>query len=520
MRRKHFFSGCLLALFLVSCGGGGGDPGSTTNVGSAPTSSTTGTSTTGNTTTSATSSMSIDILSGAGVPSSSISTVEIVQAKITLKDSKGVPVKGVVVTFSESGGALLTIAPASKTALTDANGQAGVELRAVSSSGVGATTIAASASVSGEAVSVQKALAITSAPSGGPVVSPQDLANAINFLDVNPADKSIVLAGSGGNGRSESATLRFRVVDKNNTPVKGVAVSFVVIPSTDVTLNITTGISDADGVVVTTVSSKSVATAVVIKASVDGKAITSQSDQLLVTTGIATQAGFDLSASKYNLNYGITGDSSDISVRIVDTNGNPVADGVPVVFTTNFGSVGSSTRGGCSTLNGGCKVTYAVQEPRPSDGIFARVTASTQIGNGTSVSGFLDLIISNPGLLDIYSLASAGTVVNSINLSATCKSTEYAYIGTPAGSPAPAGTTIEVKALSSNLTATLKTDSPILDLARTRTLIGIEFDASNATLTPACVPSGLNTASGRVQVKLTAGTIVKTIFLNVNYPVN
>jgi Bacterial Ig-like domain (group 1) len=511
-------SGVLIAV-LTGCGGGGGNPGSTSTTASTS-SSTTATSTTGNTVTSATSSMSIDVLSGAGVASTSISTVEIAQAKITLKDASGAPVQGVVVTFTESGGTLLTIAPASKTALTDANGQAGVELRAASTSGVGATTIAATTNVSGQAVSVQKAIAITSAPSGGPVVLPQDLANAINFLDVNPADKSIVLAGSGGNGRSESATLRFRVVDKNNTPVKGVAVSFVVVPSTDVTLNIAAAVSDADGVVVTTVSSKNVATAVVIKASVEGKVISSQSDQLLVTTGIATQAGFDLSATKYNLNYGITGDSSDITVRIVDSNGNPVSDGVPVVFTTNFGAVGSSSRGGCSTLNGGCKVTYSVQEPRPTDGTYARVIASTQIGNGTTVSGFLDLIISNPGLLDIYSLSSAGVLVNNFNLVGVCKATVFAYAGTPAGFPAPAGTTVEVKAISTDFAATLKTDSPILDLARSRTLIGIEFDATAAALAPACVAGGPNTASGIVQVKFTAGTRVRTIFLNVNYPVN
>jgi hypothetical protein len=516
---RAMVSGLFIAV-LASCGGGGGSPGST-NTSALTGSSTTGTSTTGNTVTSATSSMSIDILNGAGVASTSISTVEIAQAKITLKDASGAPVQGVVVTFSESSGSLLTIAPASKTALTDTNGQAGVELRAASTSGVGATTIAAATSVSGQAVSVQKAIAITSVPSGGPVVLPQDLANAINFLDVNPADKSIVLAGSGGNGRSESATLRFRIVDKNNTPVKGVAVSFAVVPSTDVTLNIPTALSDADGVVVTTVSSKSVATAVVIKATVDGKTITSQSDQLLVTTGIATQAGFDLSASKYNLNYGISGDSSDVTVRIRDVNGNLVADGVPVVFTTNYGAVGTSSRGGCVTVSGGCVVTYFVQAPRPPDGTYARITGSTQIGNGTSVSGFLDFVISDPNLLGLYSASTGGVLLNSFNLpSDVCKSTLTGYAGTPAGFGAPAATNIEIKALSTNFSAILKSGSPILDQAFSRTRVDIEFDASNAALTPLCVPNGIKTASGNIEVKFTAGIKVKTIVVTANYPTN
>lgn len=504
-----------MSLALVACGGGGGSPGgaTTTDIPNSPI-VTSPVVTVG--------SMSLDVLSGAGISSTSISASEIAQVKVVLKDANGTAVKGAVVTFSETGAGLLAIAPTSKTALTGEAGEASVEIRATNNTSIGATQIGASATLSGQSVSAQKSIAITSAPTSSVVVSPQELANAINFLDVNPSDKSIVLAGSGGNGRSESASLRFRVVDKNNTPVKGVAVTFSVIPANDVTLNIPSALSDTDGVVITTVSSKNVATAVVVKALVDTKTISTQSDQLLVTTGVVTQAGFDLSATKYNLNFGTTGDSSEITVAIVDENGNRVADGVPVVFTTNYGAVGTSSKGGCTTLNGSCKVTYTVQDPRPTDGERARVTASTQVGAGFSVSDFLDLTISDPSLLNLYSMASGGVTINSVNSSGLpnpCKFTYLAYVGTPAGLPAPAGTTISVKSLTTDFVASVTTGSPVLDLEQQRTSVAIEFDASSAALTPQCVSNGTGSATGQVEIKFTAGSRITTLApLVITYP--
>lgn len=498
----------VVAIALVACGGGGGSAADTNSV-TPPTASV--------------ASMTMDVFSGAGVSTNSISAIEISKVSVVLKDAAGSPVPGVVVTFGETGAGLLTIAPVSKTALTDASGVASVEIRAATTSSIGATTVGATATVAKSVVVAEKAISITSAPTGGGV-DPLALANALNFLDVNPADKSIVIAGAGGNGRSESATLRFRVVDKNNTPVKGATVTFLVVPANDVTLNIPTATSDADGVVVTTVSSKSVATAVVIKATVtraDNSSITSQSDQLLITTGVVTQAGFDLSATKYNLNFGITGDSSVITVAIVDANGNPVADGVPVVFTANFGAVGTSSRGGCTTLNGKCTVTYTVQDPRPSDGEYARVTGSTRIGNGTLVSGFLDFTISDLVLANLYSTASGGLISDKFTAPAnSCKFTVSAFVGTPAGFPAPAGTTIEVKSITTGFGSSVKTGSPILDLETKRTVVAFEFDASTATLVPACVPGGAKTATAEVEIKLTAGSRVKTLPITVNYNVN
>lgn len=524
MRFMKFLAGAGLAAMLVACGGGGGVSSGSGGSGGGGGGGGSGGGTGGGTETAAPV-ITLELLNGAGSVANGISSVEIGVARATLKDSKGLPVPGAIVTFAESGPGLLTVAPISGTALTDASGSASVEVRAVSTSSTGATLVTAAATVSAQSATAQKAIAITSAPSTG-VVDPQVLASALNFLDTNPADKSIVLAGSGGNGRSESATLRFRVVDKNNSPVKGAAVSFNVIPPDAVTLNISTATSDSEGVVVTTVASKNVPTAVVVRATVTGKSITSQSDQLTVTTGVATQAGFDLSASKYNLNAAITGDSSDIMVRIVDTNGNPVADGVPVVFTADFGAVGSSSRGGCVTANGGCTVVYAVQDPRPADGQPITVTASTQVGGGTSIGKSIALYGINPGMLDLYNAPNAGgAVVSSFDLTVgtrSCKRSFTTFVGTPSAFPAPAGTSVAPKGLVSGLAANVLSGSPIADQLgslKVRTQLVIEITAPTAPEDVPCDASGTRDRSVDLEVKLTAGTISSTRNVTVRYPI-
>ncbi|HYF44393.1 MAG TPA: hypothetical protein VEA35_18360 [Ramlibacter sp.] len=510
MKTIKYLTGLLFVTALAACGGGGGSAGATaTGTGG----SSAGAGTAGQ--------FTIDVLGGGGSPTTSISTAEIGQARAVLKNAQGVPVPGVVVTFSEAGGALLSFAPVAKTALTDSTGAATVEIRAASATAVGATTLAATAVVGTSTFSAQKSIAVSTAPPV-PGQNPQSLANAVNFLDVTPKDSSIVLAGSGGSGRSESATLRFRVVDTNNTPVKGVKVDFAVVPAADVTLNIPSATSDAEGVVVTTVSSKSVATAVVVRATVSGRTITSQSDQLLVTTGVATQAGFDLSASKYNLNSGLTGDSSLITVRIVDSNGNPVADGVPVVFTANYGAVGSSSRGGCTTTNGSCQVTFSVQDPRPADGVKARVAASTRLGNGTEITDAIEFQLSQPGLLGLYRAQSGGTALTTINDLATakvCKATVLLYAGTPGNFPPPAQTSVAVTAVTSGLAATVKTGSSVSDLLNfgVRAPVSFEVDASSLTALP-CVPGGSGSADAQIIVKFTAGPSVSEALLTVSYP--
>ncbi len=362
----------------------------------------------------------------------------------------------------------------------------------------------------------------TSSSGGTTTVTATGIASALSYVSTSPSDKSIVLAGSGGSGRSETAILTFKVVDTSNTAVSGAVVNFSVAPAGSVTLNIASATSGSDGLVSTTVSSKSIATSVVVTATVSGTAISTQSDQLSVTTGVSTQLGFDLSATKYSLNAGITGDTSTVSVRIVDTNGNPVADGVAVVFTTNFGSVGSSSRGGCTTSNGGCSVAYVMQNPRPTDGQLVTVVASTVLGNGTVISDSLNFSATDP--LNVTLLTAndgTGQVVTELDMGGLCTKNFTYFVGTPLGLPAPAGTALAMTGLTTGVSSVVVsggTTGPAVDHLATP----VTFTVSVSGSTPACNAAGGNTettaANQGLQIVFTADARPGTKTYNVKYP--
>ncbi|WP_158211983.1 MULTISPECIES: Ig-like domain-containing protein [unclassified Acidovorax] len=470
-----------LMAVLVACGGGGGDPGTSSSGGGSG-----GTAISGTVTVQA-----YSRVAGEDVAVSSFSSSDLtVRAKATVKDSSGNAIANAIVTFSESGPGLLAFMPGSATALTNSAGVAEIDLKAATVTSQGATQLVATTAVTSKTgTEVSLAGKQNLAISGGVVQDPQAAATAINFTSVAPSDKSIVIAGAGGNGRSEVALLTFTVVDSSGAPLQGVVVDFTAVPADSVTLNASSGTTNASGQVTATVNSKSSPTSVIIKAAVHGRSgISTQSDTLTVTTGVATQRGFDLSASKFNLDADLSGDSSTLTVRIVDENGNPVADGVPVVAQADFGRVGTSGRGGCTTVNGACSVEYTVQNPRPTDGTPVSVVFSTQTGQGTQISDTLRLWVSSVGGLSLYDTAASASPITDLTLTvtdaATCKfGSVNLFLGTPAGFAAPAGTTIAVRSLNDISTPAITDGSPTLDRAaatRTRLILSASGKSGSA----------------------------------------
>lgn len=203
---------------------------------------------------------------------------------------------------------------------------------------------------------------------------------SVQFVSAVPTDKSIVIKGQGGAGRTETATLTFKVVDTLGNPLVGQTVNFTTT-STDVTLNTINGKTGTGGLIIATVNSGIKPATFRVQATLPGTGATSAtdlstlSDSIVVTTGLPTQRSFSLSTSVYNPE-GWTFDSSPtkpaavIQVLLADAFGNPVPDGTPIIFQTNAGSVGSSNAGACNTLNGGCSVDYRAQNPRvPTPGL-------------------------------------------------------------------------------------------------------------------------------------------------------
>jgi hypothetical protein len=219
-------------------------------------------------------------------------------------------------------------------------------------------------------------------------------AASVQFASATPTNQSIVIQGQGGNGRTETATLTFKVVDIFGNPLAGKAVNFTRIPANaDITINKPSDTTDAAGNVITTVNSGKTATSFRVQATLPGTAangspdISTMSDSIVVTTGSTVQRSFSISSGTFNVE-GWTIDSTPtvpataIQVLLADTFGNPVADGTPIVFQTNMGSVGSSNKGGCSTVNGGCSVDFRAQQPRSP----APNTPVTPCNTGTGAS--------------------------------------------------------------------------------------------------------------------------------------
>ena len=481
-----------LVALLVSCGGGGGSPGTvSTGSGSGsslppPTAVTTADGT-----------ISVELLNGSGQPTQSISAIEIAAIKVTVKDAKGVVVPGTIVTFAESGVGLLKFSPDAKTALTTSEGIASLEVRAADQTRTGATTISVGATVAKTIISASKVLEVTNAPvTIGVPVDPQSLATAINFVSTDPADKAIVLKGAGGNGRTETGILSFRVVDKNSTPVKGVVVDFVVNPSNDVVLNIAQGKTDSDGLVITSISSKLVPTAVVVKATVNGKSVTTQSDQLKVTTGLGISAGFEILPLVYNLDGALSGDSTPITARLVDVNSNPVADGVPVVMVATGGKIGSSAAGGCNTVNGACTVTFEVQPPRPANGIVT-ISGSAKVGETTTLLSEIKVHMSTAPI-GVYEpgagIPSAPLLVPAqIDVESCSKVSKTYMVANSLGYSAPAGTTISVESdTATGLGASIKGGNTVLDPGNfAPTIFDVVVDPSSAN-NPPCNNNGID----------------------------
>ncbi|HWJ96121.1 MAG TPA: Ig-like domain-containing protein, partial [Telluria sp.] len=94
---------------------------------------------------------------------------------------------------------------------------------------------------------------------------------SVQFAEAAPTDKSIVIQGQGGNGRTETATLKFRVFDIFNRPLAGRQVNFSASTSM-VRVNKSTDTTDQNGEVITTVNSGSVPTTFRVLATLPGTA--------------------------------------------------------------------------------------------------------------------------------------------------------------------------------------------------------------------------------------------------------
>lgn len=228
---------------------------------------------------------------------------------------------------------------------------------------------------------------------------------SVQFSSVSPVGKSIVIQGQGGIARTEMATLTFRVFDTFNKPLVGQEVTFSLLNGPGMTLNKLKDTTDANGDVITTVNSGTTPTTFRVKASL-ASGISTLSDSILVTTGLPVQTAFSLSSVKSSVE-GWSYDSpvgtpaTTVTILLADQAGNPVPDGTPVVFQSNLGAIGSSSMGGCTTMNGGCSVDFRSQNPREATS--PPVTPCNDVSHGGTPDSLW------PGLATVCASTSDGS---------------------------------------------------------------------------------------------------------------
>lgn len=349
----------LFAMAMAACGGGGGSAGTTTG---------TGTGTGGTTTTTGNGTIRIVLTDASGVSKNTITAGNPLVAKATVTNDTGTPLQNRVVTFTVSS-TIATISPSAGTALTDANGIAQISIQSAGL-GSGAAEVTASVTVGSAAVTAKAAFSVGASPTATPT--------AINFVSAVPSDSSIVIKGSGGNGRTEVALLTFRVVDSSNNGIANQQITFTTQSSQPVSLVSATGTTGSDGQVTVALNSGANPTTVRVVATVTGTVISTLSDTITVTTGQPTQAAFSLSLAKYYVE-GLDHDNvlNTVTVLLADSFGGAVADGTQIVFTTDSGAIVGTGGAKCLTAQGACTVTWRSQNPRLTSGLGTIIATAT-----------------------------------------------------------------------------------------------------------------------------------------------
>jgi hypothetical protein len=231
----------------------------------------------------------------------------------------------------------------------------------------GTDKVMASATVASQSISAQATFTIAAASIG-----------SIQFNSASPTT-----IGLKGTGLDETSTVVFQVTDSTGGARAGVTVNFSLDTTVGgLSLSPASATSAADGTVQTVVSSGTVHTAVRVTASIASPALSTQSSQLTVTTGLPASAAFSIAvgAAKYasststlacqNVDaWNTDGVIVPVTVRLADRYNNPVPDGTAVAFTTNGGHIdGSCITGPPSgtTGEGTCVVNWTSANPRPA----------------------------------------------------------------------------------------------------------------------------------------------------------
>lgn len=189
--------------------------------------------------------------------------------------------------------------------------------------------------------------------------------------------------GISGYDLAESSQVSFQLKDQQGVPVAGQVVNFVMdAKPVDVELSTSSAITNEAGYASVTVHAGNTPALLTVTASLSSNMdVQAQSDELIISTGVANQQYFKLSTSVLNPEaLDQHNETVTINVTASDYFDNPVPDGSVVYFMAEGGQIDPE----CQTLKGQCNVVWTSTLPKPDD---ARVTIlATMRGE----EGFID----------------------------------------------------------------------------------------------------------------------------------
>jgi hypothetical protein len=377
MRTSYFIQATIFSLvvFLAACGGD--KP--TDDTGTSSSSSSTNTSSGTSSSVAATAATKIGLgsgtaftegLVGIGIGTSTLSAGGATELTVNLVTAENILASNSLsVTFTStcfaSGSAVFKSGSTTTNKVTSSEGEAVITYQANGCSGD--DSITASVAINGVAKTATGTIKI--AP---------DTVTAIETVSVVPT--AISLKGTGG---KETSTVTFRVTGATGNPVRSTTVDFSLNSTAGgLSLASASSVTDSKGEVTATVQAGSIPTNVNVTATARGFTVSTQSNDLVVSTGIPSQNNFSLSVSKFNPpGWETDGEEVSVTIRLADAFSNFVPDNTAVYFTASGGAIDSN----CKTADGACTVKWRSQKERPSNGRV--VIRATTEGNESFTDG-------------------------------------------------------------------------------------------------------------------------------------
>jgi len=387
-----------------------------------------------------------------------------------------------------------------------------------SSAGIASTTYQSAVSCSGNVV-------LTAQATGANLVTASVNVTAAQPANVVFSSATVpLIVSSAATGGLKQSTLKFQVLDSSGVGMSGQSVQISLSPATIsagvtfsvggvVTTAMQTVTTESSGYASVTVSSGSLPTPVIVTAVLTSNAaVQASSSGVAVTSGRATQNAASLSATKLSIDgFETDGQTTTLTMRVADRQGNPVPAGAVVNFVTGYGLV----QGTCTLDTASqCNVTYTSQGLRPTNGrvaILAYLDGEESFldQNGDNIwqarEPFYDVgtLYRDDNEDDIYDPASEQTYPGGPVGTSLCSSAVYAYPSVANSCDGTWSSSIRVRQQIIITLATTKNDAKVI-LVPARTLSGftvrVTDEKDNAMPTGTTVAAAVATSGATCKV--------------------